>query len=242
VRSPGRGGGTGVLYMATGCRRPEELLLPALLYDLLLQQRDLCLLLLCLLLALPYLLDLCARTPSTSAEPSGRIRNPMCALAALLGRTCLKPPVCQLFLFRKPSPPPMANDDARLESEPDSGRTLSRRHTTVTASCDSLTYCSLTRPLRCWLRARRSARQHGRRYEAGAEPHQGDVHRTPPHRPGEPPDMPFHNHPNHTLDLHCQGLLCPTLGAGRLLLRGKYAVHVCRVCSEPPLPGASRAP
>jgi hypothetical protein len=128
VRSPGRGGGTGVLYMATGCRRPEELLLPALLYDLLLQQRDLCLLLLCLLLALPYLLDLCARTPSTSAEPSGRIRNPMCALAALLGRTCLKPPVCQLFLFRKPSPPPMANDDARLESEPDSGRTLSRRH------------------------------------------------------------------------------------------------------------------
>ena len=175
--------------MATGCRRPEELLLPALLYDLLLQQRDLCLLLLCLLLALPYLLDLCARTPSTSAEPSGRIRNPMCALAALLGRTCLKPPVCQLFLFRKPSPPPMANDDARLESEPDSGRTLSRRHTTVTASCDSLTYCSLTRPLRCWLRARRSARQHGRRYEAGAEPHQGDVHRTPPHRPGEPPDM-----------------------------------------------------
>lgn len=105
--------------MATGCRRPEELLLPALLYDLLLQQRDLCLLLLCLLLALPYLLDLCARTPSTSAEPSGRIRNPMCALAALLGSTCLKPPVCQLFLFRKPSPPPMANDDARLESEPD---------------------------------------------------------------------------------------------------------------------------
>lgn len=102
------------LNVARGGRHAVQLLMPSLLRDLLLQLRDLHLLLFRLLLAFPYLFDLCNpnRRQPTYPPPAYKTLHYVVASRAHAPRvngvhTCLKPPVCHDFLFRNASPPPM---------------------------------------------------------------------------------------------------------------------------------------